>query len=321
MVNRPEGLPYFAPGECDPPLHTELRAVLGPFLRPKVVAQLDARIRDHVHALIDRFAGNDRTEIVGSFANPLPQLVFSVEVAGMDAADMPYLMEVFDLSCPMEQRAANFALGMAKIEQYLAARRDAEPRGDIVDALLAFEFPGDGWHDKVGTLSQLTIGGIGTTGFAISGGLHYLATRPEARRYLLEDLTRLPRAIDEFLRHFMGAPNMARRVKCPVEIGGTQMRAGDRVLLSFGAASRDPAICERPDEIDITRPVNRHLAFGAGNHSCIGASLARRVLEVGFREFLTRIPEFSVPAGFVPQFETGNTRHMVELPLHLGPRP
>ena len=275
MVNRPAGLPYFAPGESDPPLHDKLRAILGPFLRPKIMAALEPRIRAQANALIDAFVTQGTTDIVGHFANPLPQAVFSVELAGMDPVDMPYLLQVFSLAGPMEARAVNFGLGIAKIEEYLRQRRDSAPRGDIVDALLAFEHEGYSWMDKVGTLSQLTIGGIGTTGFAFSGGLHYLATHPVERQRLIADLSRLPNAIEEFLRLFMGAPNMARRATTDVELGGTQMAAGDRVLLSFGAASRDPAICPRPHEIDLTRPSSRHLAFGAGNHSCIGASLAR----------------------------------------------
>ena len=319
MVNRPEGLPYFAPGECDPPLHDKLRAALGPYFRPKVVARLEQTIRKHANALIDAFIADGNAEIVSRFANPLPQVVFAVEVAGMDPADMPFLLEVFSLSGPMEARAINFGRGMAKVEEYLRRRSEEGPREDIVDALLAFEHAGYGWRDKVGTLCQLIIGGIGTTGYAFSGGLYYLATHPEDRRLLVEDPARIPRAIDEFLRMFMGAPNMARRVKVEVELGGTRMAPGDRVLLSFGAASRDPAVCERPNEIDLTRSPNRHLAFGAGNHSCIGASLARLVLQFGYEEFLTRIPNFTVPDGFVPAYETGNTRHMVQLPLRFAP--
>jgi len=315
MVNRPEGLPYFAPGECDPPLHDKLRAALGPYFRPKVVARLEQTIFEHANALIDTFIAKGTTDIVSSFANPLPQVVFSVEVAGMNPADMPFLLEVFSLSGPMEARGVNFSRGMAKIDEYLRQRSTEAPRGDIVDALLAFEHEGYRWIDKVGTMCQLTIGGIGTTGFAFSGGLHYLATHPEARRMLAEDHSKIPRAIDEFLRMFMGAPNMARRVKADVEVSGTHMAPGDRVLLSFGAASRDPAICERPNEIDLARPSNRHLAFGAGNHSCIGASLARLMLKIGYEVFLTRIPDFQVPDGFEPEYETGNTRHMVALPL------
>ena len=109
-------------------------------------------------------------------------------------------------------------------------------------------------------------------------------------------------------------------LKRDVEISGTRMAPGDRVLLSFGAASRDPSQCERPDEIDLARSPNRHLAFGAGNHSCIGASLARLILEIGYAEFLTRIPEFTVADGFEPQYETGNTRHMIELPIFFPPQ-
>lgn len=321
MVNRPAALPYFAPGECDPPLHDKLRAVLGPFFRPKAVANLAEIIRGHANRLIDDFIGERRVDVVSSFANPLPQVVFSVAVAGMEPADMPYLLEVFSLSGPMEQRAVNFGLGISRIEQYLRERSTAPARGDIIDALLAFEHEGYSWMDKVGTLCQLTIGGIGTTGFAFSGGLHHLATHAADRHLLVTDPTAIPRAIDEFLRMFMGAPNMARRVKAAVELSGTHMAAGDRVLLSFGAASRDPAVCERPNEIDITRTVNRHLAFGAGNHSCIGASLARLVLQIGYEQFLARIPDFDVEAGFVPRFETGNTRHMVSLPLRFAAGP
>lgn len=315
MVNRPEGLPYFAPGECDPPLHDKLRAALGPYFRPKVVGRLEQSIHQHANALIDTFIADGATDIVSSFANPLPQVVFSVEVAGMDPADMPFLLEVFSLSGPMEAREVNFSRGMAKIDEYLRQRSTEAPRGDIVDALLAFEHEGYRWMDKVGTMCQLIIGGIGTTGFAFSGGLHYLATHPQDRRMLAEDHSKIPRAIDEFLRMFMGAPNMARRVKADVELSGTRMARGDRVLLSFGAASRDPTICERPNEIDLARTSNRHLAFGAGNHSCIGASLARLVLQIGYQVFLTRIPHFRVPDDFEPAYETGNTRHMIALPL------
>jgi cytochrome P450 len=319
MVNRPEGLPYFAPGESDPPLHAELRAALDPYLRPTVVRALAGRIRATADALIDRFIADGATDVVGTFANPLPQAVFSVELAGMDPADMPYLLEVFSLSGPMEERGPNFVKGMAKIEEYLRRRSEEPPRGDIVDALLALEHEGYGWMDKVGTMSQLTIGGIGTTGYVFAGGLHHLATHPEDRRLLVDDPSRINRAVDEFLRLFMGAPNMARRATTDVELGGVQIRAGDRVLLSFGAASRDPAVCEHPNEVDIARRQVRHLAFGSGNHRCIGASLARPILTIGFERFLARIPDFDVPDGFEPSYETGNTRHMLELPLRFTP--
>ncbi len=108
---------------------------------------------------------------------------------------------------------------------------------------------------------------------------------------------------------------MARRTTADAEIGGMKIPAGDRILLSFGAASRDPAVCEDPDRIDVTRRAVKHLAFGSGVHRCIGQPLARMAINVGYDQFLTRIPDFGVPDGFEPRYETGSTRHMVELPL------
>ncbi len=320
MVNRPEGLPYFAPGEIDPPIHTALRAVLQPFLTPRQAKELEPTVRAHADALIDGFIADGEVEVVARFANTLPQIVFSVEVAGMDVADMPYLMDAFSLTGPMEERGEGFGRGMAKIGEYLQQRAAEPSRGDIVDALLAFTHEGYTWGDKIGTMSQLTIGGIGTTGYAFSGGLYHLATHPVDRRALAADPSGLPRAIEEFLRLYLGAPNMARRATQDVEIAGVKVAAGDRVLLSFGAANRDPAVVEGdPNTVDITRKPMGHLAFGAGTHRCVGSSLALVILRVGFERFLARLGEFDVPPGFVPTYETGNTRHMSALPLRFAP--
>ena len=315
MVNRPEGMPYFFPAETDPPLQQALRQVLDPFLSPRVMPGLEPAVRAYADQLIDSFIDDGEVELVSRFAEPLPQFVFSSLIAGMDPADMPYLLGCFSFVAPPEERPDNFARGMVKIEEYLKQRQASAPRGDIVDALLGFEHEGYGWMDKVGTMCQLTIGGIGTTGYAFSGGLYHLATTPADRKLLVEDRSKLPKAVEEFLRLFLGVPLMARRTTIDAEIGGQKIPAGDRILLSFGAASRDPAVCEDPDRIDVTRRAVKHLAFGSGVHRCIGQPLARMAINVGYDQFLTRIPDFAVPDGFEPRYETGSTRHMVELPL------
>ncbi len=319
MVNRPEGMPYFAPAEVDPPLQRALRAALEPFLRPKAVAAFEPIVRAHANQLIDAFIAKGAVELVSEFANPLPQIIFSAVVAGMDRAEMPYLLQAFSFVGPAQERAENFQRGMLRIEEYLRRRRAEPPRGDIVDALLAFEHAQYSWMDKVGTLCQLTIGGIGTTGYAFSGGLYYLAMHPAERARLAADPTLLPRALDEFLRLFLGVVNMARRVQTDVEVNGVQMTKGDRVLLSFGAACRDPAHCAQPNTVDIEREPTPNLAFGTGVHRCIGEALARVVLRVGYAVFLERILEFHVAEDFVPEYETGSTRHMVTLPLRFAP--
>ena len=315
MVNRPEGMPYFAPAEVDPPLQRGLRSTLDPFLRSTRMPALEPAVRAYADQLIDSFVEDGEVELVSRFAEPLPQFVFSSLLAGMDSADMPYLLDCFSFIAPPEVRPENFARGMVKIEQYLSQRRAEPARGDIVDALLAFEYEGYDWMDKVGTMCQLTIGGIGTTGYGFSGGLYHLASTPEDRTLLVEDRSTLPKAVEEFLRLFLGVPLMARRATVDTEVGAVKIAAGDRVLLSFGAASRDPAVCEDPDRIDITRRAVKHLAFGSGVHRCIGQPLARMVLNVGYDQFLNRIPDFHVPDDFTPEYEIGSTRQMLKLPL------
>ncbi|MGI0133785.1 MAG: cytochrome P450, partial [Candidatus Micrarchaeaceae archaeon] len=113
-VNRPAEMPYFKPGECDPPIHDRLRETLMPFLRPNVVAPLESRIRFHADALIDSFIEEGAVDVVDRFANTLPALVFSVEVVGMDPVDMPLMLKVFSLTGAGEERSANFVLGLAK---------------------------------------------------------------------------------------------------------------------------------------------------------------------------------------------------------------
>lgn len=272
-------------------------------------------MRAHANALIDKFIAAGAVELVSQFANPLPQYVFSTAVAGMDRDELPYLLHAFSFVGPEAERAQNFLNGMRRIEHYLRQRQQEVPRGDIVDALLNFEHEGFSWQDKVGTLCQLTIGGIGTTGYGFSGGLYHLATHAADRQRLVAEPALIPQALDEFLRLFLGVVNMARRVKKDVEVQGVKMTAGDRVLLSYGAACRDPTLWSEPHTIDIDRRASAHLAFGAGVHRCIGESLARVVLRVGYEEFLKRIPDFSVAPDFVPTYETGSTRHMVSLPL------
>ncbi|MFT4562514.1 MAG: hypothetical protein ACI9BW_002260 [Gammaproteobacteria bacterium] len=161
IVNRPQGVPYFPPAEIDPPLQRGLRRVLEPFLRQQTVADLEPTVRQHANTLIDRFIANGRVEAVSAFANPLPQIVFSSAVAGMDPDHMPKLLNDFSFVAPPAEHAQGFQRGMQRIEAYLSERREQPARGDIVDALLAFEHPDFNWMDKVGTLCQLTIGGIG----------------------------------------------------------------------------------------------------------------------------------------------------------------
>ena len=132
---------------------------------------------------------------------------------------------------------------------------------------------------------------VDTTWSGIGSALWRLATHPEDRQHLVAQPELLPWAIEELLRAY--APvTMARIATEDIEVAGCSMSAGDRVLLSFSAANRDPSVFPDADKLVIDREVNRHVAFGAGIHRCAGSNLARMELLVALEEWLARIPDF-----------------------------
>ena len=140
----------------------------------------------------------------------------------------------------------------------------------------------------LGMAALVLIAGVDTTWSAIGSSLWHLATHPEDRRRLVADPELMPTAIEEFLRAY--APvTMAREVTEDVEYAGCPMKAGDKVLMNFPAANRDPEAFEHPDVVQLDRAHNRHVAFGSGIHRCAGSNLARMELQVALEEWLARI--------------------------------
>ena len=123
--------------------------------------------------------------------------------------------------------------------------------------------------------------------------MHHLGTHPTDRRRLVEEPELMPSAIEELLRAFTPV-NMGRVIEQDGDIGGCPVRAGERLLITYGAANRDPAHFDRPDEVVLDRAHNRHLAFGVGVHRCLGSNLARTELAIALRAWLERYPDFEV---------------------------
>jgi hypothetical protein len=124
----------------------------------------------------------------------------------------------------------------------------------------------------------------------------------------------MPTAVEEFLRAY--APvTMARVVTEDIEYEGCPMKAGDKVLMNFPAANRDPEAFEQPDVVQLDRAHNRHVAFGSGIHRCAGSNLARMELEVALQEWLARIPEFALGEGQEITWAGGQVRGPRILPV------
>jgi len=177
-------------------------------------------------------------------------------------------------------------------EEQLAEKRarDAERHGDAAlsdDELLSF-------------LTVLLVAGNETTRNAISGGLLALSLFPEQKQLLLENLDVddfMDRAVDELIRYVSPVLGFIRTVTRDHTYRNTELKEGARVLMLYGSANRDERAIDRPDELDITRDPNPHLAFGIGPHFCLGANLARMEVKLVFQELLKRLPDITIDAG------------------------
>ncbi len=145
----------------------------------------------------------------------------------------------------------------------------------------------------LGTCNLMLVAGIDTTWSSIGSALWHLAQHPEHRAQLRDEPELWPTAIEELLRAYSPV-TMARIVEQDTEFAGCPMHDGDRVLMTFPAANRDPEVFEQPDEVILDREHNRHVAFGAGIHRCAGSNLARLELRVALQTWLERIPEFEL---------------------------
>ena len=177
----------------------------------------------------------------------------------------------------------------------LADRRKNPREGDFISELTQAEVEGQKVPDHyiLGVCNLMLVAGVDTTWSAIGSTLWHLAQHPEHRQQLRDDPSLWPTAVEELLRVY--APvTMARIVDRDTEFQGCPMKAGDRVLMTFPAANRDPRQFENPDEVRLDREHNRHVAFGSGIHRCAGSNLARLELRVALQTWLARIPEYSL---------------------------
>jgi cytochrome P450 len=213
---------------------------------------------------------------------------------------------------PMDQqvRAAAVREIIAYIEGLLTEREQAGNTGtDLLSYLNRAQIDGEPLSRKhrIGSGFLILIAGADTTWSAIGSSLWHLATRPDDRQRLLDEPKLLDSAIEEFLRFF--APvTVGRLAREDVEAHGRCVPAGDRVILPFAAANRDPQVFQDPDELQVDRRRNRHLAFGSGAHRCLGSNLARLELRITLQEWLKVMPDFRLADGEHIQWSGGQTR-------------
>ncbi len=284
----------------DAPEHTRRRRLISAGFTRRRVEDHEPYLRAKVTELIDRVIERGECDVVADIATPLPMYLIG-ELMGLPEDDHHTLLHWSDL----------FATGgneiRAEVEQavrdwweYITAKIDERRGGTGTDLVSLVVNPADGDEplsdvDLVFETMLVLVGGDETTRHVISGGVAALLQHPDQLARLRAEPELLPSAIEEMLRWATPVRNMNRTATCDVEVGGQQIREGDRMLMLYPSANRDDAVFTDPFRFDIARTPNDHVAFGAyGRHHCLGAPLARLELRVLFEELLGRFDELEL---------------------------
>lgn len=314
----PTGLP---PISSDPPVHTWARRLILPWFSPARVDDYEPLTRHLCRSLVDGFVAAGRADVAADYAQQIPVRVIGFLLGvpeSMSDVFTGWVRDVLEFAHDEQRRVAARNELVTYFVALLAERRQ-HPGDDLISDLLAQEVDGAPVPDAhiLGTVALTLIAGVDTTWSAIGSSMWHLATHPDDLRRLVEEPTLLPTAIEELLRAYSPV-TMARIVTEDVEFAGCPMREGDRVLLNFPAANRDPAAFPDADRVVIDREVNRHVAFGAGIHRCAGSNLARMELRVAIEEFIGRIPSFHLDPDGEVTWAGGQVRGPRTCPVVFG---
>jgi hypothetical protein len=309
------GLP---PISSDPPLHTWTRRLLLPWFSHRRVEGYVPMTRKLCRVLLDGFADAGRADAAADYAQQIPvRVIAHILGVSTDMSDTftQWVRDILEFADDAERRQRG-AEGLLNYFVAQVEERRTAPGDDLLSELLQTEVEGKPLDEGIilGIAALVLIAGVDTTWSAIGSSLWHLALHPDDQRRLVAEPDLMPLAIEELLRAYSPV-TMARLVTGDVEYGGCPMKEGDKVLMNFPAANRDPEAFEDPDSVVLDRAHNRHIAFGSGIHRCAGSNLARMELQVALEEWLARIPSFSLEEGKEIAWAGGQVRGPRVLPV------
>lgn len=313
----------------DDPRHAEQRRLVARRFTPRSVSAHEDHVRRIVTRLIDDVASTGECDVVTSLAAPLPAMMIA-EILGFGIDRWRDVKRWSEETIPLgggiryvDDAGMNAAFDFAVACVELIADRRAEPRDDMVSHWCRSEVDGVPMTDEqiIGECLLVVDGGAETTRTVIASTVWDLIEHPDQRQILIDDPSVIgDTAVEEFIRWVTPILNMARLVTEDHELGGLQLRAGDRMLLMYSSANRDETVFDRPDDYDVRRRHNHHVAFGFGSHFCLGASLARLEIRVMFEELLRRLPDLRLVEGRPPTRVPGAfVRGVGTLPVEFTP--
>ncbi len=308
----------------DPPDHTRLRTLVNKAFTPAAVERLRSRVEAIVGELLDRVAGTGTMDVVDDLAYPLPVTVIC-EMFGVPEADWDrfrtWSRELVRLLDPLVaedafEQALQARLALRGYLRELIAERRAHPADDLLSALIAAEDQGQALSEPelVSMCVLLLVAGHETTVNLIANGTLALLRHPEALARLAADPSLAGSAVEELLRYDSPVQFTSRHALADFEIDGRAVRTGETIVGVLGAANRDPAQFADPDELDLARSPNRHVAFGGGIHFCLGAPLARVEARIAIPALLQRLPDLEL-GGTPVRRDTVTLRGLSSLPV------
>ena len=289
----------------DPPRHTRLRALIARAFTPRVVTDLEPRIRQLSRELLDRAVGRGEMDLAADYAVPLPMRVIAGMI-GVPDEDWPRfkgwsdgILKISYARSGGEEAAAagrEFAAVTAEMDAYLAdmiGRRRTAPQNDLLTRLVEAEVDGGRLtrEEILGFFQLLVVGGQETTANLINNAILCFIEHPHQLARLRAAPELLPTAIEEVLRYRSPVQWLMRTPRRDVEMHGQTIPAGRLVLAMIGSANRDPRSFPDANRFDITRDPNPHVAFGHGAHFCLGAPLGRLEARIALTDLLGRLKD------------------------------
>jgi len=313
----------------DPPRHTRLRGHINHGMTPRMVESMRARIQAQTDELIDQALERGRFDVISDLALPLPATM-NAALLGVPVEDHEQLKRWTTdfinalsgggsgLPPDVLQRGQD---AVAALHDYLGAMMEARrrhPTDDLMSAFIGAEGHGTlvDDHELYATCINMLFAGLETVVNLIGNGTIALLRHPDQLALLRREPGHMRTAIEEFLRYDCPVQLVGRLVLDDVEVGGRRFTKGDKLLVVFASANRDPRQFPDPDRLDVTRRENRHLTFSQGIHYCAGAALARMEGDIAFSTLLRRLPDFELaPNTQLRWHENVSFRGLVELPL------
>jgi cytochrome P450 len=316
----------------DAPDHTRLRKLCMSAFTPRRVEAMEDKVREIAHGLIDEAAKRGECELIADFAEPFPAIV----TAGLLGVPLEDHRQLKSWSATFAEMLGNFQHNPDRIRDVLKCvadmtgyfrdavrEQERNPHDGLIRSLMDAEVDGQRLsEDEVIANTIVTmVGGQETTTNLIGNGILTLTRQPDKMAQLRAHPEIIEPAVEELLRYETPSQHTARIVKQDTEIGGKLMKKGEAVMAVMAAGNRDPERFPNPDELDLTRTDNRHLAFGWAAHFCFGAALARMEARISYLALLARMEDIrvAVPESTLEWRTNSGLRGLSALPLAFRP--